>query len=136
MFTSEDKSRSKHLAKCVFVYLLLSLLTAVFGAVYEHFSHGVYSPFMLYAFFFPLILGAVLFCALSLSASCHLPNRLCFNLYNSGVATLTVGSLFQGVLEIYGTTNTLTAAYWLFGLAFTAAGLLLYLAQLFGRDKA
>ena len=31
----------------------------VFAAVYECFSHGVFSPFMLLAFLFPLLLGVV-----------------------------------------------------------------------------
>ena len=41
--------------------------SAVLGAVYELFSHGVYSYFMLYAFLFPLAGGALPLLALSLS---------------------------------------------------------------------
>lgn len=105
-----------------FVYLLISLFCAVFGAVYEHFSHEVYSGFMVYAFLFPLCGGTIVFYGLSLFGK-HFPSRLAYNLYNSGIAALTVGSIFTGVLEIYGTTNRLTMVYWIAGAAFVFAGI-------------
>ena len=42
-----------------FRYLLITILCALFGAVYEAFSHGVYAYGMLYGLAFPL-LGGVL----------------------------------------------------------------------------
>ena len=47
-------------------------------------------------------------------------------LYSSGVAALTAGSVFQGVLEIYGTTNRLSAVYWILGALLLFAGVILY----------
>ena len=47
--------------KCVklaFYHLLFAAVTALGGFVYEQFSHGVYSDFMVYAFLPPLVLGA------------------------------------------------------------------------------
>ena len=47
--------------KCVklaFYHLLFAAVTALGGFVYEQFSHGVYSDFMVYAFLLPLVLGA------------------------------------------------------------------------------
>ena len=38
--------------------LSFAVFCAFFGAVYEHFSFGVYSNFMIYAFAFPLAAGA------------------------------------------------------------------------------
>ena len=64
---------------------------AFFGAVYEHFGHGVYSPFMIYAFALPLSLGALPWCALALKprrAVCEGAARL----WDSGVLTLAVGA--------------------------------------------
>ena len=40
-------------------YLWISIFFAVFGGIYEYFSHGVYSYFMIYAFMIPLVLGTV-----------------------------------------------------------------------------
>lgn len=50
----------------------------------------------------------------------HVPVFL--NLWNSGVACLSVGCVFQGVLAIYGTTNSLIVVYPITG------GLLMLLA--------
>ncbi|MBR0152601.1 MAG: hypothetical protein IJM26_02350, partial [Lachnospiraceae bacterium] len=44
------------------------------------------------------------------------------SLYQSALATLTVGSLFAGALEIYGTASPLACIYWIAsGLLLTAA---------------
>ena len=98
-----------------------TVFLALFGAVYEHFSHAVYSYYMIYAFALPLIPGALLWCAMALQ-----PRRgLCegaARLWDSGVLTLAVGSVFRGVLDIYGTTNRLVIVYPILGGALLAAG--------------
>ncbi len=97
------------------IYLLATVLTALFGAVYEKYSHEVYSYWMIYAFAFPLVAGAVPFQMLSLRPVKHDPPLPCRQMYHCGVATLTVGSIVEGILDIYGTTNALTGCYWLLG---------------------
>lgn len=57
----------------------------------------------------------------------QLPGRLPLNLYNAGIAALTVGSLMEGVLEIYGTTNDLLRIYWFVGFGLAGIGILMYL---------
>ncbi len=108
------------------MYLGLSVLCALFGGVYECFSHQVYSYFMLYAFLIPLVGGACPFFALALSRRAA-PGRPARNLYHSGLAAWTVGCLFRGALDIYGTTNHLINLYWIAGAALLALGILLYL---------
>ncbi len=116
------------MGKTAVVYLLASLFLVLFGAVYEHFSHEVFSYFMLYAFVFPLAGGALPFLLLSL-CRLRLPGRLALDLYHSGIAALTVGSVFRGVLDIYGTTNRLISVYWVVGAALLAGGILAYFVQ-------
>lgn len=113
------------MAKTGFIYLFISVFCILFGAVYEYFSHEVYSYFMLYAFMFPLVGGALPFLGLAF-CSLPLPGRVSCNLYHSGIAALTIGSLFEGVLKIYGTTNRLVVVYWLLGAAELFGGLILY----------
>ena len=132
---SDTNKRWAQIAKTGFIYLLLALVLALFGAVYEVFSHGVYSYYMLYAFAFPLAGGALPFYGMALS-HCRLPGRASRNLYHSGIAALTVGSVFEGILEIYGTTNRLVGVYWIVGAVLLACGILLYLAGGEGRDAA
>lgn len=86
-----------------------TLFLALFGAIYETFSHGVFSFYMIYAFAFPLVLGVTLYLILLFVRK--YPNRVFLNLWNSAIATFSAGSVFQGVLEIYGTTNSLSVVY-------------------------
>lgn len=114
------------MAQTGFSYLLACLFCVLFGAVYESFSHGVYSWFMLYAFVFPLAGGVLPFFWLAFSRA-PVPGRTACRLYHSGIATLTTGSLFHGVLEIYGTTNRLACAYWVLGAVLLLLGTGAYL---------
>lgn len=95
---------------------------AFFGAVYERFSHEVYSYFMIYAFAFPLLLGALPM-LISVLRGSHKLSPLHIMLWHCGIAALTVGSAFQGALEIYGTTNRLTLFYPIIGITLCLAGL-------------
>ena len=97
-----------------FRYLLVTIFTVLFGAVYELFSHGVYAYGMLYAFAFPLV-GGVLPALLLKRQGIMLPSDVSLQLWHFGISALTVGSLFSGALEIYGTSSRLTAVYWLAG---------------------
>ncbi len=110
-------------------WLLLSLGVVLFSAVYEFFSHGVYSPYMLYAFLFPLAGGAVPALAIALRSKGFFPGEAARSLYQSALATLTVGSLFAGALEIYGTTSPLTCVYWIASGLFLAASLIAVITQ-------
>ena len=105
--------------KTALYYLFISLFCILFGAVYELFSHEVYSYFMLYAVVIPLGGGALPFFTMAFSGA-PIPNRVSLNLYHSGIAALTIGCLFQGALEIYGTTNRLVSVYWVLGILFPA----------------
>ena len=128
MSTSATASEHAGRQKLLLIDLIVSLFCALFGAVYELFSHGVYSYAMLYAFAFPLVLG-VLPLALIPVLSAPYPSRAVRNLFHAGIAALTVGSIISGVLEIYGTTNPLTLVYWIIGGVLTALGAVLYLVS-------
>ena len=103
-------SDTKPYLKTALVYLLTATFCALFGAIYERFSHGVYSYHMLYAFAYPLLLGTLPSLILALLAR-PLPAPMTRTLHRCAIATFTVGSILQGVLEIYGTTNRLTTLY-------------------------
>ena len=131
LFTSDIDTNAKHASKTSFVYLLISLFCILFGAVYEKYSHEVYSYYMLYGFCFPLIGGTLMFSILGSVKLKKYPSAVSRNLYHSGIATLTVGSLVRGVLDIYGTTNVLSGYYWQVGLLLSGIGIIVYLTTLF-----
>ena len=123
------------------IYFFVTVFTGSFAAVYERFGHGVYSEAMLYAYGIPLLLGTGLSYYLSVGAR---PRKLSYgrqapglsvfsreaqvrigaNLLNSGVASLTVGAIVYGILEIYGTTGRLTVVYFYAGLPLVLIGFL------------
>ncbi len=129
--TSDIEKSAVRASKTAFVYLLISLFLILFGAVYELFSHDVYSYFMIYAFAFTLVGGTLPFTLMQkLHIAKYPPNHALF-LYHSGIATLTVGSVVRGVLDIYGTTNVLTGYYWYVGIALVLTGIVAFVSQLF-----
>ena len=125
MSASPVESKQTVCIRIAFRYLLVTVFCALFSAVYEAFSHGVYAYGMLYAFAVPL-LGGLFPALLLLKRDGELPADLSMQLWHFGISALTVGALFSGALEIYGTTSRLTSVYWL------AGGVCLLLAVLTG----
>ena len=101
--------------------------TMTFAVIYELFSHQVYSNYMIFAFLIPLLGGAVPYTLLSMAPRRYCPGIPGRCLYNSGLAALTAGSLFRGVLEIYGTTSRWSPVYAVAGGALTLTGAVLWL---------
>ena len=126
MFTSLTKKSDKKLDKISKIYLGISAFCIVFAAIYEYFSHGVYSAFMIFAFLIPFLGGTVVFYTIKRFATNSMPGESLVRLYNCGIATLTVGSIFQGVLEIYGTTNSLVNVYLLVGAMLIISAVVIY----------
>ncbi len=81
---------------------------------------------MSYAFVFSLILGVVGFVIIG---RLNLENRIAFNLYNAGIATLTVGSLLRGILDIAGADSAYPIYYFIVGTLFVLIGSLLFFYQ-------
>lgn len=114
----------KRAAHNVHIHMAATVFTAIFGAIYEYFSFGVYSFYMIYAFLIPLLFGVLpwLYMAEHSSSRKGYPPRLSVNLSNAGIATLTVGAIFRGILEIYGTTSVYSRYYMVMGAFLLLAG--------------
>lgn len=104
--------------KTVIIYIILSAVTIGINYIYSFFGHGVSSDAMTWMFLYPLLGGAAVYLILGIA----IPNirqisryRLYFNIYNSGIALMTVGSLLKGILEIAGTTSAYTKFYYIIG---------------------
>lgn len=123
-----DRERM-HFFKAGVVYLIVTIFCALFGAIYELFSHEVYSYYMIYAFAYPLIMGVLPYLMFYKCENIRMPGRVEENLYNAGVGTFTVGSIVKGVLMIYGTTNDLSEIYFIVGVGMVVLGLMVYLMQ-------
>ncbi|MEZ4641335.1 MAG: hypothetical protein R3E31_01095 [Chloroflexota bacterium] len=107
-------------------YAYVTLFCIAFNFVYSLFSHGVSSLFMSYAFVFSLVLGVVGFILFGWQ---KLENRVAFNLYNAGIATLTVGSILRGIIDIAGADTTYPTYYFLVGTLLVVGGGAMYVYQ-------
>ena len=85
-----------------------SIFTLVFGIIYEMFSHGVISLFMILAFLIPLInlITNIIFINRKIKIT-----KLSKNFFSMSIYTFTFFSVIKGVLDIYGTTNNLIIIY-------------------------
>ncbi len=97
--------------KQIIKYVCISVFFLIFGLIYESFSHGVYSVYMMYAFIIPLLLGVFVYVVLYLTKFNLYVSEFGMQIYNSSIISLTLGSIMKGVLEIYGTTNNLIIYY-------------------------
>lgn len=120
-----SKLRRSH-ALAARVYIAVTVFTALFGAVYEHFSFGVRSVYMQYAFLVPLLFGAVPSFFLSCKKKPPRIRIAARRLWHDGIAVLTVGSLFTGVLHIYGTSSGWSYLYTVIGTLLLILALLLH----------
>lgn len=112
------------------IYICISIFCALFGGVYEYFGHGVISFHMIYAFALPLVLGALFFTIVGKSSAVPYPCRISASCLHLSIATATVGSIVQGVLDIYGTTNRLSVIYIFACAVLFAASIVTYIVQL------
>lgn len=107
-----------HDIKAAFIYLVISIFLAFAGAIYEHFSFGVYSYYMIYAFAIPLIMGTLAFSVRYIvrTRQARQETIICDNtsaelMWHAATATLTVGSILTGALAICGRPNSLVIVY-------------------------
>ncbi len=137
MYTSVNKDvksiKNKFVKRSV-MYFCISMFCAVFGGIYEIFSHGVYSNYMMYAFLFPLI-GGTLYNLILYSLRLRLQRGLSLIFYNTGIAALTIGSIVRGILDIYGTDNILANVYRYAGVVFVFLGVVFYALDRRGQHK-
>lgn len=99
---------------------ILAAFCVIFAAIYEYFSHQVYSAYMIGAFLFPVVLGIV---PDILREKTHRKvSGIARTLQQCGIYTLVIGSIFRGVLDIYGTTNQAGVLYWIVGWGLVIVG--------------
>ena len=99
------------LNKRLIIYVSVTLFCGIFSYVYEHFSHGVVSTYMVWLFTVPLVLGVLPELIGRLAPRLRSRSEWAKIFQNFAVATLATGSTLQGVIEIYGTTSPHTIYY-------------------------
>ena len=100
-----------------------SVFVLIFGIIYEMFSHGVISYYMIFAFLIPLI--NFLINIIFISGKIKI-NKLSKNLFSMSICSFTFLSIIKGVLDIYGTTNNLIFIYLIVGLILLVISIILF----------
>lgn len=135
ILVSERNERG--LYRGLYISLFCTLFCVVFYMVYNHFSHGVHSPFMTYLFAWPLILcelPCVLFLIVPVIPG---PSLLSSLVWCTGAAAAAVSSLLRGVFEIAGNSSVYQAVMMYAGFLFLLCGFILYIAgiRLLAKEK-
>ena len=135
MFISESNKKQR-LTKLL-VYIGITAFIALFGAVYEQYSHNVHTFYMWFAWIWVLGFGIVPYALLYFLPIKWVPGTLTESIYNLGVAMLTVRSIYKGVIIIYNTTgDNMVLAYTIVAIVCLVGGLLLYTIGLLLNRKA
>ncbi len=113
--------------RTIIKYIFFTIFILVFGQIYEHFSFGVISKFMVLAPIIPLTLGVFVYVKLLKLKKLGYTES---SLYSNGIYTLLIGSILQGVLEIYGTTNRLIWVYLIVGLFLIIMSMITYIKKI------
>ncbi|MBP5574614.1 MAG: hypothetical protein J6X50_02585 [Bacilli bacterium] len=116
----------------MFIYVGLTILTALFGIIYENYSHNVFNADMSFAWAWLLGFGVGVYTLLTFLPIEIVPGTIPSSIYNFGVGMITVRSIFIGIIEIYGNAGVakeeLLMAYLVIFHVFLISGLLMYLA--------
>jgi predicted membrane channel-forming protein YqfA (hemolysin III family) len=122
LYTLDRKQEKRQLI----IYLGVTIFALVFGYIYELFSHNVYSPHMALMFLYPGILGLGPTIIIYICKGIKRPDDMVRILFHCGVLTLTVGSMVNGILQIYGTTSKLVPIYYIIGIILILSGVIRY----------
>ena len=116
----------------MFIYVGLTVLTALFGIIYENFSHNVYNADMSFAWAWLLGFGVGVYALLAFLPIDIVPGTIPGSIYNFGVAMITARSIFIGVIEIYGNAGIvkqeILVSYLIISLIFLIIGFISYIA--------
>lgn len=121
-------SNPTQIRKTIIVYILLAAAAIAVDNIYALFGHGVRSLAMSLMFLYPLLGGALFYYVLGLlvpRVNTYMHYRLFYNIYNSGIAISTIGSLLKGILDIAGTASVYVPLFTITGWTCVAAALIL-----------
>lgn len=133
------KGQQNRIRKTAVVYFVLSLVAIGVNYIYGLFGHGVHSAAMTWMFLYPLLGGTLFYFLLdrlNSGMTRFVAYRFGYNSYNSGIATLTVGSFLKGILEIAGTNSPYLVFFTIMGWLFIAVGVAIFILMTVSRKRA
>lgn len=118
------------------MYLGITAFIALFGFVYEQFSHNVHTFYMWFAWLWVFVFGFIPYLLLYLLPIKRVPGFLSECVYNFGVAMITFRSIYMGVIIIYNTTGeAMIMIYTIISIISLVVGAVLYITGLLLNKK-
>jgi len=122
LYTLAHSGKTNRWKKTALVYGILAAFCGAFSAVYLQFSHGESSPFLIWLFAPSLLLGMLPALLMSRIESTKRPGIAIRRIWNSAIATLSVGMLVRAIVNISGRYTEYDTIYWIAsGVLFAAA---------------
>ena len=119
------------------LYLGITAFIALFGCVYEQFSHNVHTFYMWFAWIWVFGFGFIPYLLLYVLPIKRVPGFLTECFYNFGVAMLTMRSIYKGVIIIYNTTgDAMILAYTIIAVVALSIGAIFYIIGLLINKRA
>ncbi|MYN69069.1 hypothetical protein GLP18_02310 [Streptococcus suis] len=121
MLSTSVTNSTTRFSRTFISYLAMTAFLFIFSRIYESLSYGEVSVFMHYMFCATLVGGILLLGLLQVKPNL---SRITYNLWNSGIATITAGCLLRGIINLSGRSTTLDQPYWYVGAGFLALSLI------------
>jgi hypothetical protein len=126
LYILDTKKEKNKMFKLAAVFLAVSAFCVIFNLIYSKYGHGVHSNYMTFMFAYPLMLGAFAYLLVGAMPKARLPGRFVINTYNSGIATLTAGSMLRGIFDIAGTSSPYQLFFMIVGAMMVFIGAVCY----------
>lgn len=121
---------NKRIKRSIIAYFFITIFLIVFDRIYAIFSHGVSSLSMNLMFLYPLIGGMGVYILFKyLCNEKEIKFRFIFNVYNTGIAILTIGSLLKGIMDIAGTSSQYIVYYRIIGIIFIIVSIIVFFRE-------
>ena len=115
--------------RVIAAYAAISLFLLIFGAIYEHFSHGIETPFMRFAFVILLAMGVPAAALFLIFKKLRRPGKFSRSFFRWSCACITAASLLKGVFFIYGTDSLFPLVYLIAGMVCLIAAAAAYFTE-------
>ena len=121
-------------------YLAVSLLCVICGLVIHGLVHAWYgvsnrSDYLTFGFAYPLVGGAAVYLLIGAVRKAQVPGPLVTGVYYSGIATLTVGSMLRGTLDVAGKSSTYLPVFVVAGTLMVTIGAVCHVAAQFRKPR-
>jgi hypothetical protein len=138
--TSDTRNGRRRMFQIALFYLAVSLFCVICGLVIHGLVHAWYgvsnhSDYLTLGFAYPLVGGAAVYLLIGAVKKARVPGPFVTGVYYSGIATLTLGSMLRGTLEVAGKSSTYLPVFVVAGALMVTIGAVCHVAAQFRKPR-